>query len=836
MKRRPLACGCLLILVFLYLGTLFGDRAYPDYGLWEGKPVTITGIVRQKEQYERDGRAQTAIYVEYDTAVYEEYGTAAYGEHGIAAYGAYGTAGSSEDSLLLAEQNLPENMGKQTVLCYLEAGESVPEIGSAVKAKGYLKTFQKATNPGQFDAVSYYQILKISFQLNQTKIQLKSTNYNRIREFLFVLQNKCAGFFDAALLPQDASVMKTMLLGQKRGADAEIKELYQQNGIAHILAISGLHISLLGMGLYKLLKRLGVSPAAGTVAALWVMFLYVCMTGFSVSALRALVMFGLHMMAEFFKRTYDLLTAACVAAVGIVLSQPLYLQHSGFLFSFGCIFALALVVPAMTSAKKNQKTGEYRERQPEGIKLKVLSGLSLTLSCLPLQLWFFYQLPLYSTFLNLLVIPLMGMLLPGGVVILLQGLIKEVLMEGRLFSLWTFIGGAVALTEKATGAMVTGILAVYESLCRLFSWLPGHLLTIGRPPWWKVVVYLLLLVAVVVFREHLSLKKKWGILLSGVLLLCVHGKGPAEVTFLDVGQGDCIHIHSENGFDYLVDGGSLSVSGVGEYRILPYLKYKGIRELEAVFITHPDSDHCNGLLSLLEECDAGNLQINTIYLASVFEEDTVKQDGLFAEIVNRALSLDIKIGYLAAGDVLQDGGMTLLCLHPDKDFAAPGENEKSMVLLLESGEFRVLLTGDVEGEGERRLVAYLKEADGRMHLHPPAETQVADAPHTPGVSQASEVSQTPEMPHTPMTLLKVSHHGSGNATGEELLELITPRYAVISCGKNNPYGHPHRETLSRLSEAGCEVFSTAECGAVKVEMTSGERISVSYWGNSRISD
>ncbi len=798
MKRRPLVCGCLMILLFLYLGTLSEKRACPDYVPWEGKPVTITGIVRQKEQYEKEGRKRTAIYVEDVTAVF-----------------------GGDVPVVPKEHTLSEYNGNQTVLCYLEAGECVPEIGSAVKAEGYLKTFQKATNPGQFDAASYYQILKISFQLNQTKILLKSTEYNRIKEFLFMLQNKCAGFFDAALLTKEASVMKTMLLGQKRGADAEIKELYQQNGIAHILAISGLHISLLGMSLYKLLKRLGIAPSAGTVISLCAIFLYVCMTGFSVSALRALVMFAIHMLAEFFKRTYDLLTAACIAALGIVLSQPLYFYHSGFLFSFGCILAIALVVPTMTTATKNKKTGEYREKQPEGIWLKFLSGLSLTLSCLPLQLCFFYQMPLYSTLLNLLVIPLMGLLLPGGVLLVLCGFIRDGLAGGVFNVFGVADSGMALLFEKGVAALVTGILEIYEIACGLFEKLPGHLMTFGRPAGWKVLVYLLLLCILVIFKEQLSLKRKWGLLLAGVLMLCIRGDGPAEITFLDVGQGDCIHIHSESGLDYLMDGGSLSVSEVGKYRILPYLKYKGIRELEGVFLTHPDRDHCNGILALLEECDTGSLKINTIYLASVFGQEAMRQDSLYYEIVNKASELNIKICYLAAGDVLQDKEMTFFCLHPDEAFVSGGENEKSMVLLLEYQEFRALLTGDVEGEGERRLVSCLTGVKEMMN---------ANATALDGVSQMPDVIQEP------ITLLKVSHHGSGNATGKELLELLSPQYAVISCGENNPYGHPHEETLSRLAEVGSEVFTTPECGAVKIEMTSGERISVSYWKNGDISD
>lgn len=752
MRRRPLAVLCLLMVFLLYLGIVFIEPAPSDFLQLEGKPVVVTGVVQQKELISQDRGQQTIIYIRL-----------------------FSLTGNGR------QRQLEET--DQSVICYLKENQNVPEIGSFVRASGKLKCFSQASNPGQFDAESYYQILKISFQLNQTEIQQKSITYNEVKESLYQLRKKCAGILDETLPAKEASLMKTMLLGEKRAVDAELKELYQQNGIAHILAISGLHISLLGMTLYRLLKRLGVHTAIRAILSMGLIVGYVFMTGFSVSAIRAMIMFLIQMAAQLFKRTYDLITTASIAALLIVLEQPLYLYYSGFLFSFGCIYAIGLVVPAMTVVNHSWKIEEKqilakqkkREKEPEGIRLRFLSGLALTLSCLPLQLWFFYQIPLYATLLNLLVIPLLGFLIPGGILLLLVGSFQGILMS--------FI-------TKITTALVMGILAVYEGSCRLLMQIPGHLLTTGRPQTWQVVLYLIILMGLVLFKKKLSLKKKWMILIVGVWLLTFSFPRNMAVTFLDVGQGDCIHIRSREGTHYLVDGGSSSVSKVGEYRIIPYLQYQGVKEIEAVFITHPDEDHCNGILELLKIGESQGVTVKKVYLPNVGEASKTEK---FLEIVKKAESADIEVEYLSQGQMLKEGKLCFSCIHPQKAYENSEENAFSLVLWVTYGEFQTLLTGDVEGDGEQRMMERLK------------------------------AERWKEEEEDRLTVLKVAHHGSAYSTPDEMIGLLDPVYAVISCGENNSYGHPHRELLLRLQKQNTQICITYETGAITFE-TNGKKL------------
>lgn len=738
MRRRPLSMVCLIIVLFLWVGTCFAGNPPDTERTKEGQRVTLTGKVYKKEWVTQEEKERKTVYL-HVTKVQE----------GLCDTG--------------------EKTERQNVICYLKSGQSLPEIGSTVKVEGRLRYFEKPSNPGQFDAESYYHILKISFQLNQTEIQEKTDTYNQAGEKLWEIRKYFSDILEKSLSGEDASVMKTMLLGEKSAVYKEIKALYQRNGIAHILAISGLHISLLGMTLFKIQRKAGLSIKAASWTSMVVILLYGLMTGFSVSSLRAAIMFMVHMAAQLCGRTYDRITAAFLAALLLLFYQPFYLYDSSFLFSFGCVFAIGFLVPALTEELKHQ------EKPQKVLKNSFLSGAAITMAGIPLQLCFFYRMPLYGTFLNLLVIPLMGLLVSGGILLLLFH--------------------KIPLLRFLTASFVTGMLAVFEKICILAESLPFHTLLPGRPSKLQTGIYLLVLAIVILGRKKLSLWKKWFLVLCGAVILFLPGKRELTVTFLDVGQGECIHIRTAAGRNYLIDGGSTSVSQAGTYRIIPYLQAEGVSTLEAVFITHPDADHYNGIVELMEEGKEQGISINHMYLPGVSESSKTEA---FGELAARAESNGISVGYISKGQSLCERDFRLICLHPEKGYESISVNEYSTVLLLEYGDFRALLTGDVEGQGEEELLQNLEEMrEGK----------------TSGLYLEKQN----------LTVLKAAHHGSAGSTGNEILDFLSPVYTVISCGEDNPYGHPHEELLERLKEHNSRIFITYETGAITFR-TDGRRL------------
>lgn len=818
MRKRPLSVGCLVVVILICIVTSLSRKEPWNCPDLEGQTVIVQGRVYQKEVKTQGGQDKTVVYLKQVSFAGEasENGWSIAGEKPVE--GQLPIQEAAEKQLLVqeeaAERQLPvqkEAEEKQlpvqekeaerladiedteNILCYLGEGGPEPEIGSLVILKGTLKNFQQPTNPGQFNAPFYYQILRISFRLDRAEIQVKSDKYYKISEGLYQLRRKAGSKMDALLPEQEASVMKTMLLGEKGILDEEIKGLYQRNGIAHILAISGLHISMIGMGFYQLLRKAGLKIKTSAILASIVIILYGMMTGFAVSAIRAIVMFLLQMLAQILGRTYDRITALAVAAVLVLVEQPLYLFHSGFQFSFLCVLGISLILPVLGNVRKGRK---------------LLEGIAMMAVTLPVYLGVFYQIPVYSMFLNFIVLPMMSILMGAGIVMVLASF------------MWTGLGIPAAW-------LITGILMVYEKLALFTERLPNHYWTPGCPAKWQLAVYVAILIiiaalgrtkrkAVLYQKDCIHRRGKcekwistygipvgicWGLILLGAVILAWHFRPELQVTVLGVGQGDCIFLQTEDGTSYLTDGGSSSVSKVGKYRMIPFLKYQGASQIKAVFVSHADSDHCNGIAELLEQAELEGIMVDNLVLPDLADE--CRSSG-YEELVDLAGQNEVTVQFLHEGQQFQDGELLFQCLHPSKGYRAEDLNETSMVLLVTYKEFSMLLTGDVQGAGEEHLTQELKAWKG------------------PGVTDHAE---------TELTILKVAHHGSKNSTSEEFLEAANPKLAIISCGEGNRYGHPHEETLERLEKADIPRFCTKDYGAITVTVAGESRVKVRGYVN-----
>lgn len=636
------------------------------------------------------------------------------------------------------------------LLCYWEEDEE-PAMGSYVVVEGKFRAFTHATNPGEFDSADYYHIMGQQGRLTESSCLAKSADCDRFREKLYRLKEYLSLLLKASYPPKEAEIMCAMLLGEKGMLDADVKSLYQQNGIIHILAISGLHLSILGMGFYKILRKLHVPNAVNIILSIGLMYCYGMMTGMGVSIVRALVMFGFHLTAGLLGRTYDMLTAMTVAALSVLIQQPLYLTHSGFLFSFGAICGIGLFVPAVEAHRFSENR----------LVRAFLTGMAISLSTLPVYCTFYSGFPPYSVLLNLLVIPCMTLILTGGIAAMITASI--ILPFGKYLA-WPGIC----------------LLRLYEKCCNLCLSLPGHQWITGCPRAWQTALFVLMLAGVALFYERMKKWQFWTVVLLAAVVLTVRLPQGFEVTMLDVGQGDCIYLADGAGGHYLIDGGSSTQKDVETYQMLPFLKYKGVRYLDAVFITHPDNDHINGIRGMLETYGEHGIGIGCLILPDVAGESRYEEYHMLEVLAGEA---GIPVQYIHAGQKIENGKVMLTCMHPKENFASEDANAYSTVLYLRFGMFTALFTGDLEGEGERLVMEKLQES---------------------GIAN--------------VTMLKAAHHGSKNSTPEEFVELISPRMALISAGRDNSYGHPHPETLERLAAAGCRIYQTPVSGAVTVRV------------------
>lgn len=665
-------------------------------------------------------------------------------------------------------------------------------LGNTIRVSGKLSFYEKERNPGNFSQKDYYRSQKIVAYMWTDEVRCIDDKSDPVRDFLSEIRNRWKQNLQDYAGERYGGILSAILLGDKKEMDTEIRELYQVNGIAHILAISGLHLSFIGLGFYRMLRRLTGSYAVGGAAGIAFLLLYIVMIGSSVSAIRALIMFCIRVGADMSGRVYDAPTSVAAAAALIILWRPLAFFDAGFQLSFGAVGGIIFLYPLIAEGgfgnsgrkkegkngregsrrelrekngieerRRERRTESRRERRAESslilrIKDSFMASLCIQTATLPAILFHYYEIPVYSVFLNLIVIPLMSVLLVFGFV-------------GSLLCLFWQGGGGFFL------GICRGILRLYEMLCQITGFLPGDRVTAGQPEIAGIIVYMacILLLMVLIYRRKADRRILAAIAVSGIsalILACpaVNHRG-LEVTFLDVGQGDGIFIRERGGITCLIDGGSSDVSKVGKYRIEPFLKARGVSEIDYAFVTHGDSDHISGLEELLERQSLG-VRINCV----VFPEE-----GLWDEKMEDLYLLARKWGTRAAvihpGQQIKGRELVIGCLYPDEKKLAETGNAASLVLEASYGEIDVLLTGDVEGEGEELLTAALEK-----------EYEV----------------------------LKVAHHGSKNSTSEEFLGIVHPKLAVISSGRDNRYGHPHEETLERLEDAKAVVFTTAESGAI----------------------
>ena len=772
-RKRPmcwLAIGFLLMICALTLGRSKNEILFINRNL-EEEWILLEGNIVSKEYKESAyGGYWQVVLKNVEVKVKEEQDTDVDRKLKILKRE---SENPKSDKQALEESAVQKLEGKY--LCQITGKENFEiSIGQRILLEAKYSPWETPTNKGQFDSANYYISQGILGQFKKGKIIKVGTDYDILQEGMWKLRQNMQEILKFRLGSRDGGLIGAMLLGEKSDLNSEDKSLYQRNGISHILAISGLHLSLLGMGIYKVLLNLlpGKKQAAGL--CIIVMSLYCVFTGNSISTNRATIMFALSLLAIILNRSYDSLSALGFTAILQLFTNPYVLNNSGFLLSFLAVIGVVFLAPRL------QQLFSCRNK----IEKSLCVSVSATLTTLPVILLNYGTYPWYSVFLNLLVLPAMAFLLLCAILLLaVSGL--EVLvgsgnvLAGQLPDFFTFV--------------IKLILNYFEICCRGFEKFVVQDGYIGAPHGILIVVYGILLVIVASDKVVNSNCFRKLLLLCALSMLTLRFYHGLEITMLDVGQGDCIVMRNRNGNVYLSDCGSSSVSKAGKYRLLPFLKYKGYGKIKGIFLSHMDTDHINGILELLEMAPTEHIVIEYLFLPQSIRYLADDKETL-EEVKALAVKSGTKIVYLEQTEEIQDGKLRFSCLYPkvSESYAAmENRNHSSLVLFVEYEEFEMLLTGDVEKEGEMEIVEYMKREGKRKK---------AD-------------------------VLKVAHHGSSGSSCMEFLQEFQPTLSLISCSENNSYGHPHKETLERLENCGSKILITMNTGAITLKIN-GKRIRV----------
>lgn len=688
----------------------------------------------------------------------------------------------------------PEEIGKEELL-----------PGMKLLCMGELESFEPARNAGEFDYRLYYRSRHICCRMSAKKAEITDRSADPLKAAAYSFRERAREALKQFCTEKDAGLLSAVLLGDKTQMDEEINDLYQKNGIAHLLAVSGLHVSLIGMGLYRLLRRLGLGFGWAGVWSGGLLFLYGTMTGFGPSVFRACLMLACSFAASYLGRTYDLLSAMSLAAICLSLENPFVIFTGAFQLSFGAVFAIGWAGKELSDGLECKK--EWENALAVSLAIQLVTG--------PIVLYHFFEYPLYGIFLNFLVIPLMTYVVGAGIAGLLMGMAGISLLAAAAGA-GTLSGAAAAagrlLELGAVGSMGTChyIFAWYEMLCRLTKRLPGSSLILGRPESWKLAAYYGILAVLLLFLGSRGRKraetgertkagemmekdreaaakdrfmdriKIWGCLSSLIVFLLYRSVSGLRIDFIDVGQGDGILLETKKQV-VLVDGGSTQLKKLGEQRLEPLLKSRGIRKIDMAFVSHGDQDHISGLMWLLEE-DTG-IEIGRLFLPL-----PGKGEEIYEKLESAAARKGVKTDYICTGDLIQSGKLSLSCLHPYSDTLSSDRNGHSEVLLAEYGDFSMLLMGDLGTEGEAEIAEVWDE-----------KKQVQ--------------------------ILKAGHHGSSTSSSELFLDTVRPQIAVLSYGKDNSYGHPHPEVIERLEERGIASWATEEQGMITVR-TDGKELEI----------
>ena len=622
-------------------------------------------------------------------------------------------------------------------------------IGNKVEFEGKLEEISRGSNPGEFDAKSYYRTKGIYEKMSVSDYMVVDKSYDKPGEFFFKIRQYLNIKIDDTFESDRAGFIKAIILGMRGELDKDTYKLYQRSGIAHILAISGLHVSLFGIGIYKLLRKILQRSffISASIASLFLLF-YGLLVGDGVSIVRASTMLILYFIAEVLGRSYCIISALSISAVAICLISPFEPLGLSFQLSFAAVLSLggpiAFIIKRFKSKAKKKET-DYKQK----LFQTFVVSIGIQLLTLPITLYYFYIFPVYAFLINLAVIPLMSFVIYSSMLSLLLNILRTILY--KYVSVFTVL-----------------ILRFYDLLCTVTNHLPYHSIVFGRPKLWQIFIYyilLLLIIAISVLRG-----RKIYLLFSLFTVLILYPFLKTEsVVYLDVGQGDGIYMHIDD-LDILIDGGSTSKPSLGEYSMEPFLLYKGVDDIEMSFITHSDIDHISGILYLLD---------TDIKIENMFLPYQAMKDKSYDKLKEKALEAGCNIRYLSMGDCFERKNLKIDCLWPDTS-DKENVNEQSQTFVIETYGKRLLFTGDIGKSSEESILNYFDI--GKVDI------------------------------------LKVAHHGSKNSSLKAFIENVSPEYAVISCGKNNHYGHPSPETIETLKENGCIIFETSKMGAIEVKL------------------
>lgn len=630
------------------------------------------------------------------------------------------------------------------------------EYGQQLSTVAHIWESDPVTNPYEFDFRLYLQrngmpayatakiedvqILSATQDLNSAFIHLRKVISTRID----------------ALFPQNAGLVRALILGDRTQMSEEMREALNETGTAHLVAISGLHVTTLAMMLSVLFRRILPRKAADALTLALLIF-YGGLIGFGASFVRALIMFAIFSFAPIAGYPSDGITRLCAAMLGMLIVNPMDILDGGFVLSFSASAGIILLNQPLSALFGVKRLLNFRPPANPIARLArraaayfpglLCTTIAAQLATLPAVIAYFGVQSVVSVPINLICVPLCMLGFP-------------IALAALMISVFSMPAAVII------AACAEGLFTLMVDMARWGATLPVTGVRIGRYPAPLIFAHGAVMLAASNLSRMAECRRRFIplllVLLAGVSTAMTYVTSLGfSIVFLDAGQADCAIVRTQ-GHTYMIDVGD-TYTPAGDYLSATCLR------LDGIFLSHPHQDHAGGLEDVLEA-----IRPEVIYVPEGwFDYEDISQAVL--DGMAMAEEMDIPIVELRAGDSMALSRDTCLTVHSPAAGQRPREvNDLSLLVSVTYGNQTALFTGDLSADGEPQAVP---DAD----------------------------------------ILKVAHHGSAKGTSADFLEMTTPETAVICVGENN-FGHPSPDTLEKLDAAGARILRTDRCGAILMKL------------------
>lgn len=642
------------------------------------------------------------------------------------------------------------------ILINIKMSQDIPSMkyGDSLYIEGEFKQPEEARNYKGYNYKQYLETKKIigTVELEKAKI-LKSSNGS----FIHNIQKYIKDTINGTLTDEEGNLLLAILLGDKDKLSEDIQESFKTSNLSHMLAVSGAHVSYIILGLTYVLQNSIIGKKNGKIVCIFFLLVFMAITNFTPSVTRACIMAVLTLFSGIIYRKSDVYTNISVAALITLIFNPYSLLDLGFQLSYGGTIGIIIFIKRIQEKKSNSKVINY-------IKQMALVSIYANIIIIPIMMYHFNTVSFTFIISNIMASPILGIIVITGFLFIIASITVKPLT--RLIAIF-----------------IKPILSILIKISQICSKLPFSNILVVTPYMFNVISYYAIILYCIKSKKNNKCKIIICLLIVLILINFIIYIFPQKlrIFFIDVGQGDSTLIITPDKKTVLIDGGGSDSFDVGEKVLLPYLLDRRILKVDYVLISHFDTDHCGGILTIMEKVKVKNIIIS----------EQAEHSENYERFKKLMIHKKIRLIEVKKGDKIKIGRYSeFKILFPTSRLLSENPlNNNSIVAQFNYNNFKMLFTGDIEKLAEQQILK-TEKAEIRADI------------------------------------LKVAHHGSKTSSIPEFIKAVRPKIALIGVGKNNTFGHPNQQTIKNLENIKCRIYRTDLQGEIIIKIDQKGRMNV----------